>query len=244
MALVTYPLNNVEYSAEDAELFHVTRTSGIYASDSFEYSVTGADNNVVIGTGIAWIKNGEFSGKVVAQKEPVSVDLGVSDPIYPRIDVICLQFDANKNSTDIVVKTGTASSSPASPAIVRTELVYELYLYHVRREPGELTISSGNITDLRMHKEFCGLMADSVTEIDTSAIEAQIYTLINRLEEEISAVKEGSAFLSKYGDTMIGEINMSGNKITGVANPTVDTDAVNKGYMETYIDETFLGGAW
>ena len=97
--MVTYPLNNIEYTAEDAELFHSTRTSGVYATNSFDFSVTGADNTVVIGTGIAWIKNGEFSGKVVAQKEPVSLDLGLPDSIYPRIDAIIIKFDSNNNAS-------------------------------------------------------------------------------------------------------------------------------------------------
>lgn len=169
MSMVTYPLNNIEYTAEDAELFHSTRTSGVYATDSFDFSVTGADNTVVIGTGIAWIKNGEFSGKVVAQKEPVSLDLGLPDSIYPRIDAIIIKFDSNNNASEIVVKEGTASSNPIAPNVVRTESVYELHLYHVRRNAGALTISANDITDIRSNNNYCGLMIDSVTQaVDTT----------------------------------------------------------------------------
>lgn len=189
MALVTYPLNNIEYSAEDAELFHVTRTSGIYAKNSFGYSVNGADNNIVIGTGIGWIKNSEFSGKVVAQKEPISLDMGLPDSVYPRIDAIVIQFDANKNETNIVLKKGTAATSPAAPSVVRTESVYELHLYHVLREAGSLYIAEGNITDLRLNSSYCGLMADSVTNIDTAAIEKQIEELIESLKNYIPPIE-------------------------------------------------------
>lgn len=169
MQMVTYPLNNIEYTAEDAELFHSTRTSGVYAIDSFDYSVSGADNTIVIGTGIAWIKNSEFSGKVVAQKEPVSIDIGLSDPNYERIDAIAIQFDANKNASEIVVKNGVPSSNPTAPSVVRTESIYELHLYHVRRGAGSLTISANNITDLRSNNNYCGLMTDSVTQaVDTT----------------------------------------------------------------------------
>ena len=35
MAIITYPLNNIEYTAEDAELYHATRTSGVFANDDF-----------------------------------------------------------------------------------------------------------------------------------------------------------------------------------------------------------------
>lgn len=164
MALVTYPLNNIEYSAEDAELFHVTRTSGIYAKNSFDYSVTGADNTIVIGTGIGWIKNSEFSGKVIAQKEPISLNMGLPDSVYPRIDAIVICFDANLNKTNIVVKRGVASTLPTAPQVIRTQSTYELHLYHVKREAGSPYIVPSNITDLRTNNNYCGLMVDSITQ--------------------------------------------------------------------------------
>ena len=233
MALVTYPLNNIEYSAEDAELFHVTRTSGIYANDSFNYSVSGADNAVVIGTGIGWIKNSEFSGKVIAQKESISLDMGLPDSVHPRIDAIVIQFDSNRNETNIVAKTGVASSVPVAPTVVRTESVYELHLYHVLREAGSLYITPSNITDLRLNSYYCGLMADSVTNIDTTAIERQVADLIESLQNEISNVIDGSAYLLRNGSTnMTGNLSMDGHKVTGLGTPTEDGDAVPKKYID------------
>lgn len=197
MALVTYPLNNIEYSAEDAELFHVTRTSGVYANNSFDYSISGSDNTIIIGTGIGWIKNSEFSGKVIALKEEIFLNMGLPDSVYPRIDAIVIKFDANTNETNIVVKQGVASSFPIAPSVIRSESVYELHLYHVRREAGSLYIAPGNITDLRLNGSYCGLMADSVTKIDTTAIELQISNLIENLKEEIENVENTSEFWMK-----------------------------------------------
>lgn len=185
MALVTYPLNDIDYTAEDAELFHCTRTSGVHSKSSFPYSVTGANNIVTIGAGVAWIHNTDFSGKVAALKASLSVNLGVPDSTYPRIDAIVLQFSANNNETNVVIKKGAAASSPTAPAVTRTASVYELHLYHVRREAGATAITAADITDLRFSSTYCGLMADSVTEVDTSAIEAQVSSLIDRLEAEI-----------------------------------------------------------
>lgn len=234
MALVTYPLNNIEYSAEDAELFHVTRTSGIYANESFSYSVAGADNTIVIGTGVGWIKNSEFSGKVIALKDPISLDVGLPDSVYPRIDAIVIQFDANSNATNIVVKQGTASSSPVAPSVVRTESVYELHLYHVWRDAGSLYITQNNITDLRINKLYCGLMADSVTSIDTTAINKQVSELVEYLKSKISNVENGSAYLFRDGsNTMTNNLAMDGYKVTELATPTDAQDAVNKTYVDT-----------
>ena len=172
MALVTYPLNDTDYSAEDAELFHCTRSSGIYANDDFDYSVTGTDNTITIGVGLGWIRNSKFSGKVVALKKALSLDLGVPDPVYPRIDAVVIQFDVNKNSTEIVAKQGAAASSPSAPAVSRTEALYELHLYHVRREAGAAAVAVSNVTDLRQDQNYCGLMADSVTVVYNGTLRA------------------------------------------------------------------------
>lgn len=190
MSMVTYPLNNIEYTAEDAELFHSTRTSGVYATNSFDYYVTGADNTIVIGTGIAWIKNSEFSGKVVAQKESISLDMGLPDSVYPRIDAIVIQFDANKNASEILVKKGVASSNPTPPNVVRTESIYELHVYHVRRYAGSLTISPDSISDLRTNSNYCGLMYDSVTQaVDATLSKSGIAADAEAVGKRISNLK-------------------------------------------------------
>lgn len=195
MAFITYPLNNIDYTAEDAELFHCTRTSGIWAEDSFPISVTGADNNITIGKGIAWINNEEFSGKVAALKSAEVLDLGIADSTYPKIDIIAIQFNANKNETDVIVKKGTPATNPVRPAIVRTGAIYELYLASIYRPAGATAVTASNITDLRMDKTVCGLMADSVTSVDTSAIDAQVKALIANLEAEIQGVKDTSGLM-------------------------------------------------
>lgn len=165
--MITYPLNNILYSAEDAELFHCTRTSGVFsADDEFAVSVTGADNTVVIGPGIAWIRNAKFSGKVAANKTSVSLDMGLADGSYPRIDAVVIQFDANANQTSIVVKQGVAASSPTPPEVVQTEALYELHIYHVRRSAGAAVVSAADISDMRQDRNYCGVMMDDVTNID------------------------------------------------------------------------------
>lgn len=211
MAIITYPLNNILYSAEDAELYNSTRGSGIYAKDSFGYSVTGQDNVMTIGTGIGWIKNGDFSGKVIAQKEAAALDMGVADAVYPRIDAVVLQFSMLNNNTALIAKQGTPASVPLPPEITRTESVYELHLFHVERPAGAVAITESNITDMRLSAEHCGLMADSVTSIDTTAIEAQVRGLIERLEAEIRGVETGTEVMLRatYDPDNDGMIDMA-----------------------------------
>lgn len=191
MAIKTYPLNDIDYQAEDAELFHCTRTSGVYASGHFPVSVTGTDNNITIGKGIGWLKNTEFSGKVFASKEETTLNAGVPDASLPRVDAVVVRFDANQNETYFTIKQGSTGSNPTPPKVERGGYIYELHLYHVRRRPGATAITPGDITDLRTDANYCGLMADSVTQVDMSAINAQVREFIDDWEDQIANVTDG-----------------------------------------------------
>ncbi len=191
MAIKTYPLNDIDYQAEDAELFHCTRTSGVYASGHFPVSVTGTDNNITIGKGIGWLKNTEFSGKVFASKEETTLNAGVPDASLPRTDAVVVRFDANQNETYFTIKQGSVGSTPTPPEVEQGEYIYELHLYHIRRRPGATAITPGDITDLRMDANYCGLMADSVTQVDMSAINAQVREFIADWENQIANVTDG-----------------------------------------------------
>lgn len=62
-----------------------------------------------------------------------------------------------------------------------------------------------------------------------------------------AAIVAGKA-LPQSGGTMTGDLNMGQNRITGLPEPTKDSDIVTKKYMETYaesyIRDTLIGGEW
>ena len=165
--MITYPLNNIDYTAEDAELYFSTRHSGVYdGDDDFAVTVSGIDNDVTVGSGIAWIQNTKFSGKVAALKNPKTLTLDLADSVYDRIDAIVIRFDASENSSDVIVKKGTASSVPVSPSVSRTESLYELHIYHIRRKAGATTIGVDDIIDQRKNPDCCGIMFDPISSVD------------------------------------------------------------------------------
>lgn len=166
MSMVTYPLNNIEYTAEDAELYLCTRESGVH--DGSDFSIEIVNNEVTVEPGIAWIKNSRFSGKVVALKEAKRLSLSVPDSAYNRIDAVVIQFDANTNRSDILIKEGIASSNPIAPDVVRTESVYELHTFHIIRRPGSTSIGSNDVVDIRANYDYCGIMFDPISSIDNT----------------------------------------------------------------------------
>ena len=165
------------------------------------------------------------------------VDMGLPDPTYPRINRIILQFDANKNATDVVVKRGNTASNPLPPERSTTEAMFEIHLVEVRREPGAVSITAKDVRDLRLDKQNCGLMADSVTEVDTSAINAQITALIEQLAKDIADVKGGTAFIMRSGDKMDGPLE--------VPTPTEGSHAARKDYVDAkYRSATLTVSGW
>jgi hypothetical protein len=210
MAIVVYPLNDIDYAAEDVGIYNSTRTSGIYAGEDFAISMTGSDNTISIDVGLAWMRLSRFFGVAVALKNKVFIDMGIPDSVYSRIDAVVLQFDANKNGAEVVVKPGTASSNPMAPAVSRTEALHELHLLHVLRKPGATSISAADVTDLRMDAQYCGLMADAVTKVDTAAINNQITALILKLKEDLAEVENQTYYASReYVDNSIAATYMT-----------------------------------
>ena len=237
MALVIYPLNNIEYDAEDAAIYNSTRTSGVYTGDDFGFSLSGADNTIQVDIGLAWMRLSKFHGTAVALTAKTTVDMGIPDATHPRIDALVLRYDANKNGGELVAKPGTASSTPLPPERVETEALYELHLLHVIRQPGATAITDADVTDLRLDETYCGLMADAVTRVDTKAINAQVTALIQQLREELAAVKAGTSFVMKTGDTMTGPLRIPA--------PVENAHAANKEYVDTKsVSATLYSSAW
>ena len=162
MAIITYPLNDINYDASAAELYNSTRTSGVYAmNDNLNYSISG--RTITISPGMAWMKTEAFTGKAVGVTEPVALSVAAAHTALSRIDRIVLQFSKAANNTQLIIKQGEPASSPQAPARSATESLYELVLYDVSVPAGSSEITDADITDQRGNPALCGLMTDGVT---------------------------------------------------------------------------------
>lgn len=191
MAVITYPLNGIEYNAENAETYLCTRTSGVYSSENnFALSITDS-MQVTIGKGIAWIKNDDFSGKSIVSTTATVLDIPIADGALNRKDRVVIQFDKGLNETKIVLKQGTAAISAAAPAIVRNGTVYELGLYVIDVAAGIVAIQAANITNTMLDETVCGLMRDGVTGIPTATLQAHAEEIIAQIEAALTEALAG-----------------------------------------------------
>ena len=161
MARIIYPINGKTYTAEDVEILNSPRTSGIYSVLDFDCSLSG--NVLTIGKGLAWIKNGDFTGKCVAFTEPETLTLDSADSTKNRFDVVAIRYDASKTEPELVIIKGEPANIPFPPERKKETYLYELFLYAILRKAGEGSASFENLSDLRESETFCGIMRDSVT---------------------------------------------------------------------------------
>ncbi|MCD8208138.1 MAG: hypothetical protein LUD72_09410 [Bacteroidales bacterium] len=184
MSVITYPLNGIDYDAENAEIYLCTRISGVYsADDQFQVSVTG-DREVTVSPGIAWIRNTEYHGKAVYSDSPVAINVPVADGGLPRIDRIVLRFSKGANSSSIELKEGAPASSPVPPEVSRTELVYELGLCTINVGASSVVVSDADIESTLLDEEVCGLMRDGVTGIPTQDLYDNFYAFWEEIRKE------------------------------------------------------------
>lgn len=201
MAIIAYPLNNIEYSAEDAMLFNLPASSGLYPGrDYFPITLSGGFS-VKIGVGLGFMRYADTKGFTFYQDTEETISFEDPDTILSRVDRVVLQWNENKNSVSLVVKKGEPSSTPVAPARETRSELYELVLYDITIAANATNITAANVTDQRLNPALCGLMANNITNIDTAAIDAQIKALVANQNAEIqNAVNNALREAKESGD--------------------------------------------
>lgn len=181
MAIIAYPLNGIKYSAEDAQSYLCTRTSGVYSAEShFSLGEVTADRRVTIGAGLAWMKISEFGGISFAVTEPVTVSVEGADASTDRTDLIVLRYDGNSQKQEVVCKKNSNS-------VQQSDGIFELALYRIVIPAGSTQIIASQIEDVRA-THLCGVMKDGVTGIPVDTLvdefRAKVNKSINTLEKD------------------------------------------------------------
>lgn len=202
MAEISFPLENVEYSAQEAQLWFSGRTSGVFAAG--ELGVTAAGGmKVYVGKGRAWLAYEDFAGLAYANTVRLDLTAQTSDANYDRIDRVIIRFDRTGNTVKAMILNGTPASSPTAPAITRNTTAYDISLARIRVKKGVTAITAADITDERLNPSVCGIMRDGATGIDTSTFSSQWEALMQRVEAALNDVTDGSILTMKRGSATL-----------------------------------------
>jgi hypothetical protein len=190
------------YKAEDwAAYFASFIGNGVFPLPSSGLQVlAGEGMNVVIGTGKAWI-NGYF----YFNTGDLSMTLSTADGVLKRIDRIVIRWDLQARDIAIQIKKGAYSAAPTPPALSRDADAYELALADVYVGAGAVAIGQAQITDRRLDPGLCGIVAGTVSELDTSGFNAQLQAMIAEYQslsaEQYNGLRSYVAGLKIQGDS-------------------------------------------
>lgn len=177
---VTFPLNNVDYQAEDMQLWHSTRTNGVFSSEGEFLTTVTTGRGIQVSPGRAWLAYERFRGIIFGTFENIPLTVDLADGVFDRIDRVVIRYDVIANETTIQIKKGTPASNPAPPTLERNNTIaYELGIADIRIPKGAVVLNQGMIIDRRLDPTTCGVMKDGVTTIPTDGLLAQFQGWFN-----------------------------------------------------------------
>lgn len=165
--------------------------NGIFPNPSTGCQVLANDNmTITFKTGDAWSK-----GHYYFNDEDTPLALTASDAVLKRIDRIVLRYSTTDRNILVKVKQGTFASSPTAPTLQRDDDYYELGLADIFIGNNAVSISQGNITDLRLNSNYCGVVHGLVDQVDTTTLFNQYLAKYAEVEglidSDIAALKAG-----------------------------------------------------
>ncbi|WP_049041120.1 hypothetical protein, partial [Clostridium sporogenes] len=169
------------YLAEDfARYFSTFIGNGVFPNPATNLQVVAIDNDMRIRVtkGPAWI-----NGYLYENTDYLILKLDPADGVLNRIDRIVLRLDFLERKINIIVKKGEYASAPKAPNLQRDSDGYELAIADVLIKNGLITVTQSNITDLRLNKNYCGIVHGVVDQVDTTAIFNQFQTWYSETKE-------------------------------------------------------------
>ena len=165
--------------AENSELFALLFanlvSNGVLASPADCFQVLAGDSGLTVKVRPGF---GMINGRFAYDASEESLTLEAAPTSYSRIDWIALRCSYVDRLCEVIVKTGTAASSPVPPDLLQPTSgdYYELGLAQVKVSANQTSISQANITDTRANSTYCGYITQLIDHLDTSVFFAQLDT--------------------------------------------------------------------
>jgi len=185
MAIRSFPFNSIngdrKYNAFHwAEYFATFIGNGVFPnpSDGLQ-AIANNDMTVTVKKGNAWI-----NGYILINDNDYILNVDPADGILDRKDRVVVRWDAVDREIRIEVKKGELSSTPVAPNLQRDVDAYELGLADIYIAKGVISISQSSITDLRLNKNYCGIVHGTVDQVDTTTLFNQYQTWLQEKKNQ------------------------------------------------------------
>jgi 4-hydroxy-3-methylbut-2-en-1-yl diphosphate synthase IspG/GcpE len=133
-----------------------------------------------------------------------------ADPSNPRIDVVCITvsdaaYSGSLNQVAINVVKGTAASSPTVPSTPTNSIA----LAQVAVAAGATTISSGNITDVRVRAQ---IIEPTISSAAASAVPLRVVLNSGQTANALQILNSSGSVLNGFdanGNLLAGAVNVT-----------------------------------
>jgi len=216
MALRTPPswLQNGSHTAENDRLTttgSLWGASGVIRSADLAVTAPGGTMTVSVASGWAAIL-GTYQtnmGTYMAYNDAATTaTITTADPSNPRIDLVCITvsdaaYSGSLNQVAINVVAGTPAGSPTVPSTPTNSIA----LAQVAVAAGATSISSGNITDVRVRAQ---IIEPTISSAATTAVPLRIVLNSGQTANAMQIINSSGTVLNGF--------DSSGNLLTGAVN--------------------------
>lgn len=192
------------YKADDfREYFSSFIGNGVFPNPSNQLQVLSNNNmSVTVLEGKGWI-----TGAIYVNTDNLILAIDPADGVLNRIDRIVLRLDTLERNITCKVKKGTFSSNPVPPELQRDADAYELCLVNIKIDAGSTSIVQSKITDTRLNSDLCGIVTQTINEIDTTTLYNQLQAHIQEKGIEMNEwLKDAKVFFENDFNTWFDSV--------------------------------------
>lgn len=178
-------------SKQISRLFDGLITDGVYRSVGKALTISvNSGMSINIAPGRAW-----FNHTWTLNDSILVLTVPAAHPVYSRIDAVVIRVDVNNRVNSIVIKSGSAGSSPQKPLMANGPDVYEHPLAYITLDPDVSSISPGKI-DQRIGSSECPFVTGVVQGVNIDVLiqnwKDEFEILFAQLKRQISQAVSGT----------------------------------------------------
>ena len=175
-------------SSDFAEYFSTFIGNGVFPNPSTNLLVTSnGDMTINLSPGFAWI-----NGYMYHNTDNLTLTVEHADSALKRIDRVVLKCDFINREIKAYIKKGSFASNPIAPSLERGVNAYELSVSDILVENGVISIQQSKITDTRLDENVCGIVTQTVKEIETSELYRKLQGYIDERGQDVKGWMESA----------------------------------------------------